>query len=413
MNSINTTTVAQDLAKRDAFAQKIMKTLKQIGVREPMFYDKDKFAITTETSSMTLNLSNAFAKYKTARGHARNIILTQFVVSFKEAMKAGRKLEAPFSDARNHLRPLVRSKALTDNERYMFKGDDLSMFKPTPRQSFSRDTNILLGYDAGNTVMTVDQWMLDKWEVSYADALDIAMANLAAVSEPRFKEIKPGLFTGDWNDYYDSSRLLLPALFSACSGVADPVIMIPTSELIYVADKTDTRAQLDMLQLVNNGTSAVTKVISTQMYHFVDGTPTEYEPEDNQVLRTLNDIRKPLLQKYAQHQKKVAEEHVIETGNWAYFYSLQLFRDPQTGETGTMSIWSADMECIFPEADIIVVATATKLDDGGYVVRNDPVLLGTDVIEKHGHLVQKMDGFPTLYRAAPFVANNPVMAEAA
>ncbi|WP_439671208.1 hypothetical protein AEMCBJ_01660 [Cupriavidus necator] len=413
MDSINTTNIAQDLAKRDAFAQKVIKTLKQIGVREPISYDKDTFAIVAETSSMTLNLSNAFAKYKATRGQARNIVLIQFAISFKEASKAGQQLEAPFSKIRNHLRPLVRSKALTDNERYMFKGDDLSMFKPTPRQAFSRDTNILLGYDAGNTVMTVEQPMLDRWGVSYAEALDIAMENLTARSEPRFKEIKQGLFTGDWNDYYDSSRLLLPTLFFACSNVSNPVVMIPTSEIIYVADKGNARAQLDMLQLVDNETSAITKVISTQMYHFVDGKPTEYEPEDSSVLLKLDEIRKPLLQKYAQQQRQVVEGHLIETGDWAYFYPLQLFRGPQTGATGSMSIWSADMESIFPEADIIVVSKATAADNGGYVVRNDPVLLWNDVIEKYGHLLQKMDGFPNLYRAAPFVAGSAIMAEAA
>ncbi|MGN7100324.1 hypothetical protein ACTHR6_01860 [Ralstonia holmesii] len=411
--TINTTNIAQDLADRDAFAQNFIKVAQQNGIDHSLTYDKDKFAIDVGVSSghLTQNLWNVYTEYRASRGSNRKRILTNYVLGLKGTLKIQELPNLPFSDVRKALRPQVRSKSLTDNERYEFKGEDLSQFEPTPRQPFSTDANILLAYDEGGTIMHVGQSMLDSWGVSFSEALDIALKNLAAISRPRFKEIKSGLFTGEWNDYYDDSRLLLPKLFSEYRHFDDPVIMIPTSGRIFIADKAKRRAQLDMLYFVGKEFETSMKVVSTQMYHFVDGKPTEYAPEDDQVLRKLNEIRKPLLQKYAQQQKKVVEKHLIGTDNRAYFYSLQLARK-EDRPTASVSIWSADMECIFPEADFIVVSKATKTDDG-YLVHHDPVLPWNDVIEKYGHLLQKLDGFPNLYRAAPFVDANTVLAEAA
>ncbi|AMP70783.1 hypothetical protein PP715_13985 [Ralstonia solanacearum] len=412
--TINTTNIAQDLADRDAFAQDFIKAAKQAGIHHPLSYDKDKFAIDVGVSlgHLTQNLSNVYAEYCAARGSNRKRILINYVLGLKDSLKIHELPTAPFIDVRKALRPLVRSKILTDNEIYTFKGEDIDQFKPTPRQPFSHDANILLGCDMGRTVLQVTQSMLDSWGVSFSEALDIALKNLAAIPRPRFKEIKPGLFTGESNDYYDDSRLLLPKLFAKYCHLDDPVIMIPTNGRIFIADKAKRRAQLDMLYFVGKEFQTSMKFVSTQMYHFVDGKPTEYAPEDDQVLRKLNEIRKPLLQEYSQQQKKVVEKHLIETDNWAYIYSLRFISQSKDDETASVSIWSADMECIFPEADFILVSKVTEAD-GGSLVHHDPVLPWSDVIEKYGHLLQKLDGFPNLYRAAPFPSDNTVWAEAA
>ncbi|WP_286758507.1 hypothetical protein [Ralstonia sp. RL] len=416
MTSIDTTIdYTQNQPKRDAFAQKFMKAVKQNGILHSMTYDRDRFNIVVDTPSgrLTQNLGNAYKEYQTVYGKARDRVLKNYVLGLKKALSINDWRSTPFAEIRKRLRPLIRSKILTENERYDFKGDDPSQFKPTPRQLFSSDANVLLGCDMGRTIKQVEQAMLDHWGLTFAEALGIAMKNLAAVSRPIFKEVTSGVFAGAWNDYHDSARLLMPELFAECRGIADPVIMIPTAERIYVTDKSNKKGLLDMLRGVGNMVSASLKIISTQMYHFVDGRPTQYEPEDSQVLLSLNMIRKPQLQAYAEQQKKIVEDYLIRTDNWAYIMSLQIFENKEDGGTASVSIWSDDQETIFPEADLIAVSKIVEKTNEGYIVRNDPVLPWHEVIEKYGHRLQKLEGFPNLYRVAPFSGESPALAEAA
>lgn len=319
----------------------------------------------------------------------------------------------PFSEVRKALRPVLRSKIATDNEHYEFDGDDLSQFEPTPRQPFSSDTNILLTYDGDGTFVQVGKSMLDSWGVSFSEALDIALKNLAVMSRRRFKKIKPGLFSSDCNTYFndDSGLLLFKSSFDHCQ-LHDPVIMIPTSGPIFIASKANRHAQLSMLYLARKEIKASKEIVSTQMYHFVDGKPTEYEPEDRMVLFELNAIRKPQLQQYADQQKKIVEDFLARTGNWARIHPL-LFSQTKYGQTESTSIWSADTECIFPEADTITVSKARESEDGGYAVENDPVFPWNRVIKRYGHLLQKLDGFPSLYFATPFPDYDAIMTGAA
>ncbi|WP_146126238.1 hypothetical protein [Burkholderia multivorans] len=228
------------------------------------------------------------------------------------------------------------------------------------------------------------------------------MKNLEAASPVHFEGSREGVFRGGWLDYYDSSRLLLPDLFARYAHFDDPVIVIPESGVIYITNKADKEAQLHMLNAVQKHVNNSLKIVSTQMYHFVDGKPTEYTPEDHQLKFKLAEINKPLFQSYAKQQKKVVEAYLIKNGNWAYIMSPVVVQHREKDSIATVCCWANDMECIFPEADIVPVQHATQVDGGDFHVHSDPVLMWRDVVEKYGHLLQKMDGFPNLYRAAPF-----------
>lgn len=413
INSITNENYIQEQKKRDAFAQKFMKTGKQHGVLRPMTYDKDDFSIRLACPGMAtkLNLTNVYAEYKATYGKTRAGVLKQYILGMNDSVKAAELRKAPFSQVRKFLRPLVRSKILTDNEHYEFEGDDPSKFRPTPRQSFSSDANILLGLDANQTVMEVTQTCLDSWGVSFEEALDVAMKNLAEMSPLRFEKGWAGFFKCAWNDYYDSSRLLLPELFSECDQFDEPIVTIPTSGALYIAERANKLAQLEMLNLVQSHLNGSLKIVSTQMYHFVNGKPIEYKPDDEQLLLKLDEINKPLLQSYAAQQKKIVENYLIKNDDWAYIMSLFVSRTNDGGSLATTSVWANDMETIFPEADIIVVSQRTQVD-GSWIVNHNPILLWDDVIERYGHLIQKLDGFPNLYRAAPFSAHQTPMAQA-
>jgi hypothetical protein len=74
-------------------------------------------------------------------------------------------------------------------------------------------------------------------------------------------------------------------------------------------------------------------------------------------------------------------------------------------------MWMANQETILPETDFVMLAKS-KTSDGGY--RGDhPPMPWAEAMAKHGHLVQKLDGFPNLYRASPFEGDNAIIAEAA
>ena len=83
--------------------------------------------------------------------------------------------------------------------------------------------------DFPESMMTVNKEALDKWHVSFEQALAVARDNLWKISNQNFIQPRPGLHITPWQDSHAASRILLHDLIWQLPVKGRHVAMIPES----------------------------------------------------------------------------------------------------------------------------------------------------------------------------------------
>lgn len=89
--------------------------------------------------------------------------------------------------------------------------------------------------DDGNT------WLehSDLGSVSPDAALEKARENLEAASEASLREVEPGVWKGDWGDWFAATRLIIPQRFTALKLNGEPIAFTPSENTLFVAGSND------------------------------------------------------------------------------------------------------------------------------------------------------------------------------
>jgi hypothetical protein len=124
--------------------------------------------------------------------------------------------------------------------------------QPVPHAQLSEHLCTDLVVPLDERLVTVTEAMLDRWEVSFPDALAQAGSNLGQRSGGTFEVLSEGLFASTWEDRLDPARLLFPLLFRELPLEGDPVaVPIAASRLLVTG--TESEAGLDQLAAVVTG----------------------------------------------------------------------------------------------------------------------------------------------------------------
>jgi hypothetical protein len=96
-----------------------------------------------------------------------------------------------------------------------------------------------LVYDLPEMMKSINKEQLDKWGVSYYEALEIARENLEQASFA-YAQIGDGCYASATGDSYDACRLLLPAQIGRFQVKGDRIAMVPNRDSLLVTGSDDT-----------------------------------------------------------------------------------------------------------------------------------------------------------------------------
>ena len=137
----------------------------------------------------------------------------QVIAHFVHSILNVPALPATFDEVRPLLLPALRRKSLLD---YIQR--EAPAGTPNVSGYVHRDVGpdivLVLAIDAEQTISLVMDATFNGWDVTFEQALAVTMDNLRDRSADNFMPFDgvPGLVLGNWNDGYDSSRILLPDL---------------------------------------------------------------------------------------------------------------------------------------------------------------------------------------------------------
>lgn len=366
----------------EKFAQIAMQAARDRGHQGPMEFDATNFRILMPgTEGGAVNLYNFYHDYCQASRAGRRAVVDKYSNLFVQT-----DIPDTFEGAKRNLLPVLRTGAFLQAAQLgpLANGAPNTGFAAS---GFSDDTVMLLAWDTEHLTRVLDTSQLDKWGVAKDTAHAIALDNLRDLAAEQFVPIGPNHFASDWNDAYDSSRILLPDLVHRVAG-QHPIVMIPTRGRMLLSASHDRE---DLLALATYAQSAIQtegRRVSTLMYEYVDGKAVPYVPADEEVARKLADLRRVALQEDYAEQKGLLDQRYEKDGTDVFVATYMLVKG-EDERIFSVSTWTAGVEALLPETDRIVLG---YLDEPGREGRRWNVAWG-DLVAAAGHLMVREEGF--------------------
>jgi hypothetical protein len=188
-------------------------------------------------SPCQIYLGNLLHDYRQAPRRERQSVLQRFLLGVMDSGPPDR-----YDDVRARLMPVVRNAAYLGVTRLAALRDaDASGALRIASKPLVADLVVALVVDSPTSMRYVNEETLEQWGIPFEAALEDALDNLRSLPEHGGWEApEPGVWSGEWGDAYESSRLLLPDLIYRL-GVAKPVAMVPFNGALLVtsADNDD------------------------------------------------------------------------------------------------------------------------------------------------------------------------------
>ena len=375
------------------FAQALMAHAQHSSFAHPMHFDADRARILTGANGdQIVNLINLHKQYCDAARADRPRFLEMCMAILRDT-----SLPQRFEDVRANLLPAVRARSYAESLRLSARlaGTALAGTSAAP---LGEDVVTVIVVDDADSMSIVTATQLDAWGVSFAVALGMALDHLRGMPGGGFVRNPDGVMVGDWNDAYDSSRLLLPDVIHR-AGISDPVAMIPTRDSILLAPAGDRRALLAMLALAHTASEEQGRTVSAAMYHFRNGSAQTHNPEDEEVARGLAQLRQRYLAEDYADQKTLLDDLHEKHDLDLFVASFMLAQDNHARQEFSLCTWSEGVDALLPKADRIALV---RFNEQGEAQRAGTYDWDT-VSAVAGHLMTpEPDTYPIRYRVTQF-----------
>lgn len=270
---------------------------------------------------------------------------------FGSVWQQGYQLPSTYEEALPQLLPVVRTK--TEMVISAMRIEAMNEDKPNQSQiahkELTPNLSVLLVIDLPQTMIQVTETQLKNWGVTFDQALNDALNNLRKITdESKWIQAGDGVWVGQWNDSYESSRLLLPDLIYRL-GISEPVAMIPFRNTLLVAAAGNEQGIDQIAQFVVENYEGPRRHLSFEVLELKDKdwyTATT-QPQSLAKTRLLDshgayDQQKALLE---QQFKKQNDDVFVAT-----FNGLQ----KEDGSVFSYATWSKGVDSLLPKADKII-----------------------------------------------------------
>jgi hypothetical protein len=218
----------------DRFAKIMLDEIIKAGGSKDYVFVPDTFMLKRDGD--LINLRNAYEQYCREKDDVRERTLRHFVAALVSS-KSTEPIQ--WAEAQDKLVAVVREQAMFSQAEAIWSIEydrppsAKMVYKPLTKW-FTK--TVVLDFPGHVTVVSESQ--MKEWGIDFDEAFEIGVDNLKKGSTPKFDSAGP-FFVGKWKDDYDSSRTLLPDLFSGLHLNGDPVVVLPNRLTLLVAGSND------------------------------------------------------------------------------------------------------------------------------------------------------------------------------
>lgn len=347
-------------------------------------------------SPALMNLSNLHHEYASARRAERAACLERYVGGLFE--RVTNEVPKSYEQARAHLLPILRTRnddaigALTAQR---IERDGKAQWTPMASKPMPGDFVAGLGYDTAHATQRVTAGMLDDWGVDFERAFDDALQNLRTLPEHGgWTDLGNGVWSGNWGDSYESSRLLLPDLIYRL-GIAEPVALAPLRHALLVANARDERALSALAETAQRLLGEHQRWLSCVPLALVDGRWQVFEPPAS-LAAAFSDLHAIEKAENYSGQKQLLDAIHEERNIDVFVATATLIKAPDDGRLISYSVWSRGVDTLLPHCDLVAMLPDPESGGGATFVAWD------DLARVAGHHLEATDAHPPRYRLRTF-----------
>lgn len=251
-----------------------------------------------------------------------------------------------------------------------------------------------LAVDLPDSMSLVNEETLGEWGVTFDDAFEHAILNLRGQTDDEgWKAIQPGVWSGEWGDSYESSRILLPDVIHRL-GIKDPVAMVPFRGAIIVASAHDERGLERMLDTVEGAIETNNRWISFKPALLQERTWSTFTPPQALQERFRRLEISNVSSSYGQ-QKDMLENKFEKEGVDVYVATYSVLE--KDGKSMSWTSWSKGVShALLPVTDLVIFGAPEQKELPTVVV---PLDRAREVV---GHLMLTTEINPPRFRIHEF-----------
>lgn len=298
-----------------------------------------------------------------------------------------------YAEAVAQLRPIVRFEhefSLHALVAQVQRGEEMPRMA---RRPVVNDVVAALAIDLPESMSLVNEKTLAEWGVSFDDAFEQATLNLRGQTDDEgWKPIQPGVWSGEWGDSYESSRLLLPDVIHRL-GIKDPVAMVPFRGAILVASAHDENGLERMLGIVEAAIETNNRWISFKPARLQDRTWSPFTPPPALQERFRRLDISNVSSSYDQ-QKDMLDKKFEKEGVDVFVATYSVLE--REGRMMSWASWTQGVHALLPVADLVILGAP---EDKAMPMLVVPWDRAREVV---GHLMQAPEFDPPRFRVREF-----------
>ncbi len=374
------------------FAEKLQAALTAAGDPRIARFDAKEFRIVFSDGEVevgVLNLTNLYAEYCAVPRAHRAKRMSELVRATLSHLK---EIPKDFSDASYDIRPRIWTKATFEqiSLRAQLDGEPKVDW---PMEAVGDHLLLSLVYDLPESVRSISQDDLETWDVSYWEAREVAMNNLAE-SEFVYASLGDELYASNTGDSYDATRLVLVELIRQLDIKGQPVAMVPNRDTLLISG-TDSEVGLRMMvefamkQLQEQPRPLIaTPLVLNANDEWVDWLP---DPND-EIFGQFQQMKLGWLQQEYHEQKEILEK-LLEQQEIDEFVASYTVAEKE-GVLQSYCVWTNSVVSRLPQTDLVML----------FDPETDASNLATwDAVQKTiPHLLESLDCYPPRYRVTSF-----------
>ena len=379
----------------DAFAELVLRTLKEIGDRRPATYDKENFRVVVKEEgedAWLFNLRNIYSEYLSADAKDREALLRRSCLGLASRVR----MPDEFEDVKPDLMVTICARSMPELMR-LEAGGPGSKWKDLACTPVSDHLIACLVFDLPTTMQYVSADKLEEWGISLYEATEIARQNL---EEREFKaaSLADRLFVFMTSDAFDAARMLLVDQLRSLAVNGPPVAMAFSRDSLILTGADDVEGLGIMAGLAERKAEEPRQICPIPHKLVDDAWEPWLPPPDHPHYEKFRVLQlKYLYVEYAK-QKPLLDEWYKRTGEGIFVATYSAVE--KNGKPLSYCLWSKGVNTYLPQTEFVALLDPQTKQTGFYRWERLTAAVG--------HLMTSVDMYPPRCHVAEFPSQEEI-----
>jgi hypothetical protein len=252
---------------------------------------------------------------------------------------------------------------------------------------------------------------LDKWGVTFYEAVEAARRNLEQMGNVAFASLQgqagEGIYFSANGDNYDASRLVMLDLIRKFQVRGDYVAMVPNRDTLIITGSEDDAGLAVMIKAAEDSFDKP-RPISTIALRLEGDNWESWLPEPSSPhYAKFHELKVRTVGMEYNDQKDLLDQIHTKTGDDVFVASFSAVQQKETGRITSYAVWADGVPTLLPETDDVLLLRGNPQSEEIQVAASGS---WQRVREIAGDLMQPMGFYPERYRVAEFPSDQQLAA---